>query len=201
MGASPLRNCRAAWLFEGEGLSLLSFVAFRSSSRRDIVIIGVCVYSGSREYSNTGNFNNKIMTMLIKFRMFYTRCITCIKVFYDKRSNNFVTHCTCVCTRVPIAGWTILCGFGRARVRHICSYPALYRNYQEATDACTYSRFCCTFPTQRKRFYERFRTCRRERPVLSVFFFTIFLLFFHFIRAMNSRTRFPRECCISLGSF
>lgn len=53
MGASPLRNCRAAWLFEGEGLSPLSFAAFRSSSRRDIVIIGVCVYSDSREYSNT----------------------------------------------------------------------------------------------------------------------------------------------------
>lgn len=43
MVASPLRNCRAAWLFEGEGLSLLSFAAFRSSSRRDIVIIGVYI--------------------------------------------------------------------------------------------------------------------------------------------------------------
>lgn len=77
MVASPLRNCRAAWLFEGEGLSLLSFAAFRSSSRRDIVIIGVYIVAHEsirtlwKFYQWNHDNVNKILNVLYKMYNMY----------------------------------------------------------------------------------------------------------------------------------
>lgn len=104
-------------------------------------------------------------------------------------------------TRVNIASYTVLCGFPRARVRHIVIQLSTIITGRQQMHVFS---FLLHASNLAKAFYEHSRTCHYESLVCLFFYFLFFFFVFFFLLLhswMNSRTRFSWERSISLRFF